>query len=459
MATLQLSHSGLVRMGLLVLSITVFSSAQADPPEPLEPSSPVYLPPQPSSQYPNHQLDRTGFSSIALPGMRPVFETRYQDVTRAVPVTTVENETGETKTTYRMETTRVPMQTQRWVPIGPTISGRHPLVNALRSMSKDDEKREEKITELRQQLEQEFDQMHSRQEKEIRETRERLESLTKRHEQRGENRDKIVLRRMNELLGESDELDWDPNSIPMQTRNNGLTFNASANEFISPPYPNQIQPPTLPVGPAVLSPQPNSPTPYLRERIPLSDQTRPQAESDFRDRRSGFFNQDRTNIQAPALGKSNSANETIFSLARDYASAKAELEEAEPYCKATEELRAQGAVPLFELQKAQSRLKRAQQDMVIRNMQVDAESEALRRTIDFHGLEVKNARDKLSLIQTSGDPGIKSRIERLDAVAQLEKAEKARETAVANFEQFDKVMKTVEAPVEQNDNEKATEAE
>ncbi|MEO9932138.1 hypothetical protein [Rhodopirellula bahusiensis] len=61
---------------------------------------------------------------------------------------------------------------------------------------------------IRNELESEFKRMHEQQGSEIAAIEKRLQSLKDIHQQRAENQDKIIQRRIDQLLGRSDPLDW-----------------------------------------------------------------------------------------------------------------------------------------------------------------------------------------------------------------------------------------------------------
>ncbi|WDQ19577.1 hypothetical protein [Rhodopirellula sp. P2] len=96
------------------------------------------------------------------------------------------------------------------------------LVNQLRGAPTTDENSKEadaKLAELRSELEQEFKRMHEQQGSEIVVIEKRLQSLKEIHQLRAENQDKIIQRRIDQLLGRSDPLDW--NDTPPSTPHDG----------------------------------------------------------------------------------------------------------------------------------------------------------------------------------------------------------------------------------------------
>lgn len=84
------------------------------------------------------------------------------------------------------------------------------LIGDLQRTTEGDPSRDAKLSKIREQLESQFDSMHQMQAKEIAEVERRLESLQEIHDTRTENKEKIVQRRIDQLLGNWDELGWDP---------------------------------------------------------------------------------------------------------------------------------------------------------------------------------------------------------------------------------------------------------
>ena len=75
------------------------------------------------------------------------------------------------------------------------------------------EEAQAKLSEnLKTMLAEEFDEMHEAQAKEIESLEVRLEKLHSKHQQRTENKDKIIERRMSELVGSNDPYAWRPES-------------------------------------------------------------------------------------------------------------------------------------------------------------------------------------------------------------------------------------------------------
>lgn len=111
----------------------------------------------------------------------------------------------------------VPAPTQLWGPAGDSAPASQDegqimrLVQELRHMERFDGKstqRDAKTTELKERLNAEFARMHEQQAAEIESTENRLAALKKLHEQRGQKQDEIVQRRIDQLLGKINPLDW-----------------------------------------------------------------------------------------------------------------------------------------------------------------------------------------------------------------------------------------------------------
>ncbi|CAD78712.1 MAG TPA: hypothetical protein DDX19_22275 [Rhodopirellula baltica] len=112
------------------------------------------------------------------------------------------------------------------------------LVNQLRGSTSSNEM-DAKLAEFRSELEQEFKRMHEQQGSEIAAIEKRLQSLKEIHQQRAENQDKIIQRRIDQLLGRSDPLDW--NYTPPNTPFAPLSP-YSSNQYGSSPISDNFHP-------------------------------------------------------------------------------------------------------------------------------------------------------------------------------------------------------------------------
>ena len=149
--------------------------------------------------------------------LRPEFRTVYQRESRAEMYPVTDPKTGKVQMRQRVVERMVPRTETSYVQVSrsnhPHDSEIMELVRQLRE-NKDGDSSDEKMDELRQRLELEFTQMHKRQAKEIREVEERLAKLKSLHDLRDEKRENIIERRIDELLGKTDGLQWQVNSSP-----------------------------------------------------------------------------------------------------------------------------------------------------------------------------------------------------------------------------------------------------
>ena len=91
------------------------------------------------------------------------------------------------------------------------------LLNTLRG-TRDKEQREHLKDQLQESVAQEFDRRHETQADEIRQVEERLRRLREVHQQREENKERIVQRRVHELIGQPDIYQWNY-QLPAGTQN------------------------------------------------------------------------------------------------------------------------------------------------------------------------------------------------------------------------------------------------
>lgn len=187
------------------------------------------------------------------PGFRLVIETEMVEQTYEVGVPVGSPAGKEFRSEKR--TRLVPVQTTRWVPVGDSAAtgqnGDDQVMRMvqelknLESVSPDSMEIPSKRSELSELLNAEFARMHEQQAAEIESTEKRLAALKKLHEQRGEKQDEIVQRRIDQLLGKANPLDWNINTPKISAP---MPYTGSA---IPPvPVPPVIE--TFPVSPQFL---------------------------------------------------------------------------------------------------------------------------------------------------------------------------------------------------------------
>ncbi|WP_442508538.1 hypothetical protein SH528x_000063 [Novipirellula sp. SH528] len=197
-------------------------------------------------------------TTVASPQQyRPVFENSYREEVSNITVPFTDPSTGKTSTRTETITRRVPVQQTRMVPVqnsanGTKMAADHDaqimqIVQELRGTPITDANRdavESKLTDLRERLEAEFKRMHQRQATEIETTEQRLDNLKEIHKQRGDNQAQIVQRRIDQLLGRSDPLDWNFNPPAVAT---SALRTANSSSAPASDSPLQIRQQELPV--------------------------------------------------------------------------------------------------------------------------------------------------------------------------------------------------------------------
>jgi hypothetical protein len=167
-------------------------------------------PGEPIMSPPNNYPQQFG----ATPGSGYQVDTTYEYVPYTDPFSGVTQYRPQARTNYRQA------QQGNW----PGANGNPPpqvqsfndtrirqLVNELRSKQNEGADQSRSLAELQRLLDEEFSRMHKRQADEIEATEKRLVHLKKLHEERGNNRSQIVQRRIDQLTGKSNPLDWDMN--------------------------------------------------------------------------------------------------------------------------------------------------------------------------------------------------------------------------------------------------------
>jgi hypothetical protein len=446
------------------------------------------------------QLNESG--PIGLPGpphlpepgvqYRPVIETSYRDETATVMVPEFDPETGKQVMRMREVVRKVPVQTTRWVKsYTTTTESAHAqrtmqLANELRLMKEDDESRESKLKELRTHLEREFTELHQKQLAEIERTEKRLESLKALHDKRGENKNNIVERRIDELLGKADPLRWNVSPVlptpqisqPAPQSVKGQNRSGIFRQFPTPHDPEQTLP--IPVPPRT-DPGPVTAGKVLRvplspDRIATIDKVReyeiqrpgtPNLDTPNSDTQKPGYQDGRLGPLADAaptstfqngplpafaqqplgtqlrVGVPNSALGEVFQLARNSANAKAELAEAEIAYKQSKELRSKGAIPFFEFQKAELKFEKCKREVKLIDMQLEALSAAMDRGHDLAKSTLARASSNLAAITAGTERGINSEQDLVNAKYEVEKAEKALRDAVENISTLKKTIATV----------------
>jgi hypothetical protein len=322
----------------------------------------------------------------------------------------------------------------------------------------DKEMIENKLAELRTQLEAEFSQMHERQAKEIEATSKRLDMLRETHEARGKNKDQIVQRRIDQLRGKSNPLDWNVN-LPTANNAEPLSMPGFPQPYTQtrpiPGFPGQPVP--APALPSTFAPTPAAPTydprldsPQTREeRLPFED----SPQTTLPDTR--LANDDLAppldmppakpnggdSVSSPS--KSSLANlHEIFAVIGSYSQARLAERGAEERLSRLQEMHTNGLTPASELQKAAIEYETVKQRVSLLKLQLDS----IQRTLSH---EAKAASDRLSAVnEASGSRLELLQAESADELAQETLARFAEALQLVQVEPTQKLKPTIEHPVE-----------
>jgi hypothetical protein len=386
----------------------------------------------------------SSFGPYSATQYQPVQETQYREERVQVYQPEVDRNTGKKVYKQQEVVRRVPVTTTRFVR---TIqhSSHDPkvtkLVSELRAMKDDDEEHEAKLEELRQQLESEFSKMHETQAKEIDKTAQRLDSLKQVHQQRGENKDRIVQRRVDQLLGKADALQWKTSTgtassgpvqqsyLPQSSSPLVATSRQIAQTFPAPVRSARVGAPPL----APVAQKPGNKRTNSFQRVEVSDSVpvRPSARPQI-------------SVSASAIGE-------VFQLARNSANAMAELSEIQVEHDQFSRLRDSGVIPINELRKAELKLARLKREVKLNQLQLEALRESLERELKLAESTLEHAEAKLKLVELGFNKGLQTSQHRLQAQMESEKARAAYEVSQASVRQLKKAMELVEKSDESDD--------
>lgn len=389
------------------------------------------------------------------PAYRPITETQFREQRVQVYEPVVDKKTGETKFETREIVQRVPVVTTRMVRT--TSKTSHDprvakLAGELREMSDDDDGRDGKLKELRQRLELEFSAMHENQAKEIKQTAARLESLKRLHDERGENKDKIIQRRIDELLGKEDALRWNATTAVETQAPTRAVYAQPTRVFPSTPEPTRAITP-VPAKPPV--PQvglyPNS--------VQLPSPPKPPGISDTR-ARSFQRVEIKTNPSSSQSRRSDAASTLgeVFQLARNSANTIAELAENESRQDQLAKLKEKGLLPVSEFRKAELQIERLKREVELNKLQLEALAASFERELKVAETALSHAKSRLKSVESAFVKGIETNQTRDQAKFDTEKAIAGYEAAKANLEQLMKAMQLVKDPRRDDDDRRDDDA-
>ncbi len=410
----------------------------------------------------------------AREGFRPVTETAYREETVEIKVPVLDPATGQQVEKLQRVIRRVPVMTTRYVRTHP--SGHDPkttqLVNELRSMTENDKQRGEKIDELRQRLDSEFSKMHEQQAEEIARTQQRLDSLKSVHQQRGDNRDKIVQRRIDELLGKPDSLRWEISpqptavpgpsdlSIPMQQPlSNPPQFRGSSRLEIkveSPPgsVPQNSDWRDTPHIRSIESVAGVNPDP-MADAVPGIAAVQPPRPPSFLGPPNFLGSDERTRVNLMPSGIQDFARlnrGSLFDLARSAAAAKTELDATEAELERLEKLGERDAVAASVVAQAALKIRQLKKQLRLDELELESLAQQFQRELDLAVVSLERLTEARELAKTRFASGRIQQNELMEVELKLEKARKTREDAAAQLHQLTQARSLIESPeVEQAD--------
>lgn len=285
------------------------------------------------------------------------------------------------------------------------------LVNQLRGSTSSNEM-DAKLAEFRSELEQEFKRMHEQQGSEIAAIEKRLQSLRDIHQQRAENQDKIIQRRIDQLLGRSDPLDW--NYTPPATPPNVPVSPYFSDQYGSSPISDNFHPKSPYAYPESNSPRSTrswQPSPYQSPtRSPQNPASRP--------------------IPPSYPGKLVEAFESALKASDAAVLEQSNKERLNEYTRLHEE----GALPASELRRATLDYTSAQKQTALLKLQLQSIQRGLARYLNAAELELAALNE-----QQKTNPSANSKSAQLER----QKAEAAITDAKTTLEQFEAAMKLI----------------
>ena len=284
-----------------------------------------------------------------------------------------------------------------WLPISPQEKKSRELVGRIHQLRGEEknEEREKLLAELKESLEAEFTARQTRQATEIEAAQQRLNSVKDMLTKRNELKDEIIQRRVNELIGQPDVLDWDPGPITQPVAGQ----QPRRTQLAGPGYSGDPAPGRVPDPPSRIVKPPRESVfgPHVR----IHDSTRRETvKKTLRDEPA----QSRTRVRpedpsGPGVGsppastfRSDPTQRTdVFSVARRWVStrlaAKTATEELERY----QALHQRGAVTQSELSLAKAKAQQATAEAVLAEAEMQSLQRRLVRETDFATENLKRA--------------------------------------------------------------------
>ncbi len=419
-------------------------------------------------------------------GYRPVTETYYAERVTMVPVESLDAKTGKKRITWHQQLQRVPRSKTTYVPVA--LPQHDPqvikLANELRNMSEDDERRVAKTEELRELLDKEFGELHKKQSAEIERTEARLASLRKLHEQRSSNQDRIVGRRIEQLVGEPKELQWAPTqqlsqpgvlpnrpaepyqpNLPQRLSSDALRSRSQAPVYQAPVYQAPGMRAPSDGGSATLRlktelSRPVSPqNPSTPERLASGGRTRipmqpPNSLAPPQDRRPDVALDPNAGIvyrkgqpvgvvqQRHRIEVTSSGSSELFELARRLLRARSAENAAQEEWKANKSL-PKGAIPGSLVRDATLRLADAKRDQALTQAEWKALDDRIQRDLEYANNAMDLAQGQLRVATEEYKSGKEPRSVVFEAGRLVEQMKKAFDNTQAELKLFQAAKKLI----------------
>ncbi|MFK8114725.1 MAG: hypothetical protein AB8B91_21165 [Rubripirellula sp.] len=342
---------------------------------------------------------------------RPVQETSFRDEKYTVTIPYQDPATGTVRSRTETRVRRVPVTTQRWhvqnysgslppgglPPVNREVAG---LLNHLQGASPiaDEDEKAAKMDHLRSLLGEEFAEMHHRQAKEIESAKDRLEALIELHDERDQNRERIIQRRMDDLLGKRNALDWQVDSAQATSNSrrvaSGLSGSGQASGF-----PGRTGPPVASPGPpstrSLQSPTSNFNSPP-QQRGGSSTQRQTSPARALRDPENG---QSRLPPYQNDVKRSGSRMTEVYDVLEKLTIASGELRLAEAKQKTLQMLRDKGEIPQQELQNSLLATSNTKSQVAFFEKRLKGMQSSLIREIKMAELQLDYERNRLKAMQ------------------------------------------------------------
>ncbi|GAB5515376.1 MAG: hypothetical protein Rhob2KO_31010 [Rhodopirellula baltica] len=370
--------------------------------------------------YPNsdHQ-SQPGFNrqtNMALPvnkGNSLVQNNGFQEAEAPVTAHSIDPR-GRISIRTDMRTARVPIGTTHLTMTNGTSDHNErirQLLTQLRQTPTNDAHHKE-MNAIRTELESEFKRMHEQQGSEIAAIEKRLQSLKEIHQQRAENQDKIIQRRIDQLLGRSDPLDW--NYTPPTTPPNVPVSPYFSDQYGSSPISDNFHP--------------KSPYAYPESNSPRS--TRSWQPSPYQSPTRSPQNPASSPIPPSYPGKLVEAFESALKASDAAVLEQSNKERLNEYARLHEE----GALPASELRRATLDYTSAQKQTALLKLQLQSIQRDLARYLNAAELELAALNE-----QQKTNPSANSKSAQLER----QRAEAAITDAKTTLEQFEAAMKLI----------------